>query len=135
MGLSSSNTIASQTNSDWRRIQRTVWQTRCEPYVFGLGCLECDPLEHCEDYAEHHWYLQAFLERKDIVTGNVGQGHGARYLIDSDISESAITRRLLRAALDYAEHEVRESFTWAGKRIYGPHIEIESLWNVSEASH
>ena len=51
-----------------------------------------------------------------------------KWLIDlHDATPSDILQTALRAVIDAQEHEVRETFRFKGKKIYGPHFNPEAL--------
>jgi hypothetical protein len=72
-----------------------------------------------------HW-------RPDADTGVMAWGSGGKRPIKPDATDSEIVRVLFAAALAYEEHEVREFFTYRGKRIMGPHISVEALMEVAD---
>jgi hypothetical protein len=50
--------------------------------------------------------------------------HGRKWHIDPASTRAEVVRTALKAALTWQEHETRESFTYRGKPIHGPHFEI-----------
>jgi hypothetical protein len=77
-------------------------------------------------------YIQVLCDRPDTYTGEFGTGRGGRRLLFEAQSDSSIVRTVLAAFLAYEEHEVREAFQYKGKRIYGPHIDVEALVEVAD---
>ena len=75
------------------------------------------PLSTTDSYM--YWYFR----------DETGTRHNCRkWLIElPDATESDIIQTALRAVLDAAEHEVRETFRFKGKRIYGPHFSPDAL--------
>lgn len=56
-----------------------------------------------------------------------------KWLIDlHEATPSDIVQTALRAALDAQEHEVRETFRFKGKRIYGPHFNPDALVELAK---
>lgn len=113
-----------------------VSEIECLPYEFVVGCLQCetlqlDPTEIGWSHSSHTFFIQAKLWRLDTDAQQEGWGFGSRHLIYTDSSVSDIVKRCFVAARDYAEHEVREAFLWRGRRILGPHIDIEDLYAVA----
>lgn len=125
----------------------------CEPYVFRIGCVQCiraltQTLETPErlakthqtgaptnvdcDNLNHTWFVQACLKRPDTETGVRGWGFGGKIMVSSIMSKGEIGKKFFVAARDYAEHEVREGFLYRGRRVLGPHIDIDTLWEVAE---
>jgi hypothetical protein len=123
----------------------------CPPYKFVLGCVLCTrcivPIKPYEvddvevrlynrtDDAHEHWghvlYLQAKLYRVDIIDGEEGWGYGGKYLLSEHMTRGEVVKKCFVAARDFAEHEVREAFEYRGRRILGPHVDIEALWDVA----
>lgn len=122
------------------------------PYEYRVGCKQCiqeelaavrtditfHPIigvvtnEHCDRPTTHVWFVQACLWRADTDTGNEGWGFGSQLMILARMSTDEIVRKFFVAARDYSEHEVREAFTYKGKKILGPHIGVEDLWEICQ---
>ena len=111
-----------------------ISKIQCAPYRFRVGCFVCDAAAIGKRDGTHNciYYLQAMLWRQDIITGEDSWGYGGKYYIDETMEEGEIVKKALTAALSYAEHEVRESFAYAGRRVFGPHIPVSALWAVAE---
>lgn len=76
--------------------------------------------------------IQVLCERPDTYTGEYGTGRGGQRLLFPGQTDSSIVRTALAAFLAYEEHEVREAFTYRGKRIYGPHVDVDALVEVAD---
>lgn len=101
------------------RIARIIDDVQCPPYEF--------------DFTENGGgtgFIRARLYRMDIDTGSMGWGMGSRYPVDGSMSDDTIVKRLFVACRDYAEHEVREAFLWRGRRVLGPHVPLQVLWEA-----
>lgn len=129
-------------------------QIECEPFVYRVGCFECIrqieqyPLRYANDvprhsitgcvtnqycdFVGHAWFVQACLWRKDTKSQAAGWGYGGKIVVSPHMAYGELVKKFLVAALGYAEHEVREAFKWKGRRIAGPHISIEALWEIAE---
>lgn len=75
-------------------------------------------------------FLYANLWRPDVETGVHGWGQGSPQVITEDMSDDSIVKRCFVAARDYGEHEIREGFTYKGRRVLGPHVPLDKLWKV-----
>lgn len=104
------------------RIQEIIDRIKCPPYEFELT--KGGP-------ASRVVLLQARLWRRDTNTGVEGYGYGGFHAIPVGAPPDAIVKRCFVAARDYAEHEVREAFTYKGRRVLDPHQTIQSLWEIS----
>jgi hypothetical protein len=90
--------------------------------------VECPPYEwHVTTCSGDCVFIQAKLYRKDSDTQEWGYGYSAKYWIDPDWSNDVIAKRCFVAAASFAEHEVREAWTYKGARVLGPHIPLDDL--------
>ena len=62
---------------------------------------------------------------EDADTGKRELMQGRSWLIEPDASEAEVVRTLLKAALTWSEHEIRERFHYDGVRIFHPHFQID----------
>lgn len=75
----------------------------------------------------HHW-------RRDSTAANqyqAGWGQGGKRYLSPHMVEGEIVRQVFSALLAYEEHEVREWFKWNDRAVFGPHISVAALWEVS----
>jgi len=56
---------------------------------------------------------------------------GRKWYISQYACNSEVVQTLFKAALTVAEHELRESFLYKGRAIYGPHFDLEKLHALS----
>lgn len=77
------------------------------------------------------WNLQCRIQRPDTESGEWGEGAGGKYYVSPHSSVDEIVKKCLAACMAYAEHEIREGFTWRERRIFGPHIGLEALWEAA----
>jgi hypothetical protein len=54
------------------------------------------------------------------------------WLISEDQSDDAILNTIFKAIMCAEEHETKERFTYKGKRVFNPHIEIKDLMRICE---
>lgn len=97
---------------------------RPETYTFLVAVDKADP--------EGRVYVQLEHERPDAFTGKIGVGRGGKSYLSRWMTPSEVVRRCLGLALAYEEHEVREFFQYRGKRVFGPHIDVEALVEVAD---
>lgn len=57
---------------------------------------------------------------------------GRKWYLSPHMTDSEIVCTAFKAALTAEEHECREAFRFADRRIFNPHIDIKALWNVCE---
>jgi hypothetical protein len=77
------------------------------------------------------WFYQIQCWRKDAITGEMGWGHGGKAYLSPHASDSELVQTVFGLYKAYWEHEARETFTWKGRRVFGPHISTEALWEVA----
>lgn len=101
-----------------------VSQVKCPPYKFRVERLDFGVTDRL--------FIQATLERPDVDTGEMGTGYGGKYLLSPHMTRGEIVKKCFVAAASFAEHEVREAFTYRGRQVLGPHIDIDMLWTIAE---
>ena len=95
--------------------------------------VECSPYQlRVIHIGANSFAIQATLERVDIDTGEKSLGTGGKYYVSPFSTREEIIQKCLAACLAYAEHEVREHFKWKGRRIFGPHMSHDRLWEIAE---
>jgi hypothetical protein len=77
------------------------------------------------------YFIQIACYRRDVITGEMGYGRGGKYYLSKFQTESEIVQTIFGAYKAYWEHEARENFKWRGRRVFGPHIATEALWEVA----
>lgn len=77
-------------------------------------------------------YLQVHFVAPDAMTGIRGVEHGRKWFLSRFMSKSEIVQTALKAVLTAEEHEARENFLYLGRRIFGPHIDVDALLEASE---
>lgn len=77
------------------------------------------------------YYFQITYWRKDVITGEMGFGYGGKAYLSEHASESELVQTIFGLYKGYWEHEARETFQWKGRRVFGPHISTEALWDVA----
>jgi hypothetical protein len=78
------------------------------------------------------YYLQAQCWRPDTFSGNWDWGKGGKAYLSEHMTDSEIVQLAFGLMKAYEEHEAREGFTYRGKRIYGPHMDVEMLVTVAD---
>lgn len=58
--------------------------------------------------------------------------NGRKWLLSPHMTASEIVQTALLAVLTAEEHEAREKFTFRGRHVFGPHIDIEAKVATSE---
>jgi hypothetical protein len=71
------------------------------------------------------WYLQITFPDEGIVWKS------RKWRLSENMTRSEIAQTALKAVLTAVEHEAREKFLYKGRAIFGPHFNIDSLWNLA----
>lgn len=77
------------------------------------------------------YYFQIECYRKDVITGEMGWGRGGKGYLSPFQTKNEIVQLIFGLYKGYWEHEARESFEYRGRRVYGPHIDVDALWDVA----
>lgn len=80
----------------------------------------------------NQYYLQVECERIDITTGRMGVGRGGTYVVEPGATLSEVVQAVFGLVRNYEEHEAREWFKYRGRRVFGPHMDVEALWTVAK---
>lgn len=84
-----------------------------------------------EEADDGRYYVQIACWRKDVITGVMGMGYGGRVAISPLATRDSMVKSIFAAYLAYVEHEARENFQWRGRRVFGPHIKLDALYQVA----
>lgn len=76
-------------------------------------------------------WLQVRFNSVDSVTGEPERQHGRKWMLSAFMTKSELVQTAFKAVITATEHEVRETFMYKGRRIFGPHFDVDALWEVS----
>ncbi len=77
-------------------------------------------------------YLQVQFDGIDTFTDTKEVQHGRKWLLSPHMTKNEIVQTAFKAVLTAMEHEVRESFFYRDKRIFGPHFDVDALWEIAD---
>ena len=77
------------------------------------------------------WYYQIQCHRIDVISGIWGEGFSGKAYLTPHASDNELVQTIFGLYKGYWEHEARESFQWNGRRVFGPHIATQALWDVA----
>ncbi|MGL4999434.1 MAG: hypothetical protein ACRC5T_10740 [Cetobacterium sp.] len=97
----------------------------------GMNCTLEVWQDHGDEIQNGRWYFQIACLRPDIVTGEMGIGYGGKAYLSEYASDSELIQIVFGLYKSYWEHEARETFKWRERRVFGPHISTEALWEVA----
>jgi len=78
------------------------------------------------------FFLQATFDAIGNGDSIVSEQHGRKWYISAHATESEVVQTALKAVLTALEHEARESFTYKGVALFGPHIDVKALLQCAE---
>jgi hypothetical protein len=78
------------------------------------------------------YFIQIQCYRRDVITGEMGFGRGGKYHLSEFQTKSEIVQMIFGAYKAYWEHEARENFQYRGRRVFGPHIDVDAQWEASK---
>ncbi len=113
--------------------EETLFEARVAGIIseieLGMKCTVV--LERDQRYDGGRMYVQIECERLDVITKKVGFGRGGKFYLSPAMTTNEITQGIFGLYLAYWTHEARETFQWRGRRVYGPHISVEALWEAA----
>jgi len=75
-------------------------------------------------------HLQASYVDRDIVTGKPETQFTRKWLLSPAMTRSEVVQTCFKLVMTSMEHRAREGFTYRGKRVFGPHFDVEALWQI-----
>lgn len=72
-------------------------------------------------------YLQAAWLEECIVTGKATLQQSRKWILSPHMTRSEIVQTCFKLAMTAVEHRTRESFKYRGRRIFGPHFDVDAL--------
>ena len=86
--------------------------------------------ELCEE-ARNKWYIKATFFCPDAETGKTIQHSTRKWYVSPHMTQSEIVQTCFKLCLTSMEHEVRENFKYSGRPIFGPHFDVDKLWEIA----
>lgn len=77
-------------------------------------------------------YLQVSFKAKCPTNGFMQEWQGRKWQLHQHMDKSDIVRTAFKAVMTAMEHEARENFLYRGRPIFGPHQDIDALWEASQ---
>lgn len=77
-------------------------------------------------------FLQAQYWEKDIITGNLELQKTRKWYLSYHMVKSEVVFTALKCVLGSVEHRVREHFKYRGRRIAGPHFDVDALYEIAD---
>lgn len=69
---------------------------------------------------------------EDVYTGIEEPQVTRKWLLSPFMSDSEVVQTVFKLCATSFEHRLREHFLYKGRRIFGPHFDVEDLWRLCE---
>jgi hypothetical protein len=76
------------------------------------------------------WYLQGHYLEDDVKTGEPETQFTRRWFLSPEMTRSEIVQTVFKCALTSMEHRTREFFRYQGEAVFGPHYDVDALWEL-----
>jgi len=84
-------------------------------------------------YPENPAYWLQFVGKPEAMVTAAQEWRGRKWRISAHMTDREIVATAFQAVLSFMEHEVRESFLFHMKPIFGPHIPLDALLEAASA--
>lgn len=78
-------------------------------------------------------FLRARYLEPDIITQKEEWQYTRKWPLSEHMVKSEIVQTAFKCALTSAEHTTREHFLYRGERVFGPHFDVEALYEIAKA--
>lgn len=75
-------------------------------------------------------YLQAEYAAPCISSGRTEVQRTRKWLLSEHMTRGELVQTAFKCGMTSYEHRAREAFTWRGKRIFGPHFDVDALHQI-----
>ena len=91
-------------------------------------------------YPKRGWFLSVFTNKNERpylqwqvypTSSKEEAQNGRKWYLSRYMTKSELVQTAFKAAITFEEHECREMFTYRGRKIFSPHFDIDSLWEIS----
>ncbi len=76
-------------------------------------------------------WLQLTWVGPDTDTDAYAELRSRKWKLSPFMTKSEVVQTAFKAVMTAEEHETREAFKYRGKAIFGPHLDIDALWEIS----
>jgi hypothetical protein len=76
-------------------------------------------------------YLQIRFNGIDSYTHQTETQFGRKWMLSPFMTKNEIVQTAFKAIMTAVEHETRENFLYRNRRIFGPHLDVDALWEMS----
>lgn len=77
-------------------------------------------------------FLQIEFNAPCTTTGDSESWKSRKWQLSEHMTDSEVVQTAFKAVLTAQEHEAREKFKYRGRAIFGPHFNVERLWELCD---
>lgn len=75
-------------------------------------------------------YLQGHYTEPDVRSGIPEPQSTRKWILSEHMTKSELVQTAFKCYATSLEHQARESFTYRGRRVFGPHCDVDKLWEL-----
>lgn len=98
-----------------------------------LSNIEFEDYTFCAHQRGDIIYLQAGYYEDDIITGRREHQKTRKWLLSEHMVKSEVVQTAFKCVMTSMEHRVREHFLYRQERIFGPHFDVDALYDIAKA--
>jgi hypothetical protein len=100
-----------------------AWADDCKFYDYRFFVVQDADFAH----------LKACYMEPDIVTGKQEEQTTRKWRLSVHMTKSEFVQTVFKCCLTSMEHRTREHFRYRGKAVFGPHFNVDALWDMCAA--
>jgi hypothetical protein len=101
-------------------MEEIIKQISFEHYVF-----------HLDVGSDDKPFLYARYLEQDITTNAFEMQTTRKWILSYHMVKSELVQTAFKCCMTSMEHRARESFKYKGRRIFGPHFDVDQLWSIT----
>lgn len=78
-------------------------------------------------------FLRGSYLDPDIVTHERARHYTRKWRLSEYMVRSELVQTVFKCVLTSAEHRTREHFLYRGERVFGPHFDVDALYEIAKA--
>jgi hypothetical protein len=79
--------------------------------------------------------LRGSYQEADISTGDTTDQFTRCWPVSEHFVKSELVQTVFKCYVTSMEHRAREHFLYRGKRVFGPHFDVDALWEICDKKH
>lgn len=100
-----------------------TWLAQCQFMEYNL-CVNKN--------SRGEYYLQAHYLEACVDTGRQEYQFTRRWILSPHMVKGEVIQTAFKCCITSMEHRTREHFLYRGRRVFGPHFDIDVLWSVAD---